>query len=224
MDRYYNQSAQEVISSLKTSREGLKAKDLEMLREKYGLNELVEGTKKSTLRIFMEQFMDFLVIILIVAAVVSGVLGNPESAVVIVVVIMLNAILGTVQHIKAQKSLDALKALASPMAKVRRNGNAIQIPSRDLMVGDIMLLDAGDFISGDGRIVDNYNLQVNESSLTGEAESVLKHAEIIGESEISLGDRKNMVFSGSFVTYGRAEVVVTHIGMSTEIGKIANLL
>lgn len=224
MDRYYNKSSEEVISLLQTSREGLKSKDIGALKEKYGHNELVEGARKSTFRVFMEQFKDFLVMILIVAAIVSGVLGKLESAIVIIVVIMLNAILGTVQHVKAQKSLDALKALASPMAKVKRDGNAIQIPSKDLMVGDLMLLDAGDFVSADGRIVENYNLQVNESSLTGEAESVLKSAETISAADISLGDRKNMVFSGSFVTYGRAEVIVTNIGMSTEIGKIANLL
>lgn len=224
MDRYYNKSSEEVLSLLQTTREGLKSEELGALKEKYGNNELVEGARKSIFRVFMEQFKDFLVMILIVAAIVSGVLGKLESAIVIIVVIMLNAILGTVQHVKAQKSLDALKALASPMAKVKRDGNATEIPSKDLMVGDLMLLDAGDFISADGRIIENYNLQVNESSLTGEAESVLKSAETISATDISLGDRKNMVFSGSFVTYGRAEVIVTNIGMSTEIGKIANLL
>lgn len=224
MDRYYNKSSEEVLSLLQTTREGLKSEELGALKEKYGNNELVEGARKSIFRVFMEQFKDFLVMILIVAAIVSGVLGKLESAIVIIVVIMLNAILGTVQHVKAQKSLDALKALASPMAKVKRDGNATEIPSKDLMVGDLMLLDAGDFISADGRIIENYNLQVNESSLTGEAESVLKSAETISATDISLGDRKNMVFSGSFVTYGRAEVIVTNIGMSTDIGKIANLL
>ncbi len=224
MDRYYNKSSEEVLSLLQTTREGLKSEELGALKENYGSNELVEGARKSIFRVFMEQFKDFLVMILIVAAIVSGVLGKLESAIVIIVVIMLNAILGTVQHVKAQKSLDALKALASPMAKVKRDGNATEIPSKDLMVGDLMLLDAGDFISADGRIIENYNLQVNESSLTGEAESVLKSAETISATDISLGDRKNMVFSGSFVTYGRAEVIVTNIGMSTEIGKIANLL
>lgn len=224
MDRYYNKSSEEVLSLLQTTREGLKSEELGALKEKYGNNELVEGARKSIFRVFMEQFKDFLVMILIVAAIVSGVLGKLESAIVIIVVIMLNAILGTVQHVKAQKSLDALKALASPMAKVKRDGNATEIPSKDLVVGDLMLLDAGDFISADGRIIENYNLQVNESSLTGEAESVLKSAETISIADISLGDRKNMVFSGSFVTYGRAEVIVTNIGMSTEIGKIANLL
>ncbi|WP_410495553.1 cation-translocating P-type ATPase [Cellulosilyticum sp. ST5] len=224
MDRYYNKSSEEVLSLLQTTREGLKSEELGALKEKYGNNELVEGARKSIFRVFMEQFKDFLVMILIVAAIVSGVLGKLESAIVIIVVIMLNAILGTVQHVKAQKSLDALKALASPMAKVKRDGNATEISSKDLMVGDLMLLDAGDFISADGRIIENYNLQVNESSLTGEAESVLKSAETISTADISLGDRKNMVFSGSFVTYGRAEVIVTNIGMSTEIGKIANLL
>ncbi len=224
MDRYYNKSSEEVLSLLQTTREGLKSEELGALKEKYGNNELIEGARKSIFRVFMEQFKDFLVMILIVAAIVSGVLGKLESAIVIIVVIMLNAILGTVQHVKAQKSLDALKALASPMAKVKRDGNATEIPSKDLMVGDLMLLDAGDFISADGRIIENYNLQVNESSLTGEAESVLKSAETISTADISLGDRKNMVFSGSFVTYGRAEVIVTNIGMSTEIGKIANLL
>ncbi|MTK12451.1 MAG: cation-translocating P-type ATPase, partial [Clostridiaceae bacterium] len=192
--------------------------------EQYGFNELEEAARKSHLQVFIDQFKDFLVIILLAAALISAFLGKLESTLVIMVVITINAILGTIQHIKAEQSLKSLKALSSPTAKVLRNGQKVEIPSRELVVGDILYFDAGDYVSADGRILETYSLQVNESSLTGESESVLKVSEAIDEDNISIGDRKNMVFSGSFVTYGRAVVLVTGIGMKTEIGKIANLL
>ena len=172
----------------------------------------------------MEQFKDLLVIILIIAAIISAISGNGESTIVIVAVITLNAILGTVQHFKAEKSLESLKALSSPSAKVMRDGRKIEVPSKEIVPGDILMLEAGDLVVADGRIIENYSLQVNESSLTGESEGVDKISDVIDAENVALGDQKNMVFSGSLVTYGRASVVVTATGMKTEIGKIATLM
>ena len=224
MSEFYRKTSDETLESLGATRTGLSDSDVNQRREKYGYNELAEGKRKSTFQVFMEQFKDFLVIILIVAAVISAFLGEIESTIVILVVIILNAILGTVQHVKAEQSLNSLKALSSPTAKVLRNGTKVEIPSKEVVVGDILFLDAGDYIPADGRMIENASLQVNESSLTGESVAVTKELEPITDPEVSLGDQKNMVFSGSFVTYGRGTVVVTSIGMETEIGKIANLL
>ena len=183
----------------------------------------MEGKKKSTFQIFLEQYKDFLVIILIVAAIVSGFLGDAESAIVILVVITMNAILGTVQTVKAEQSLSSLKKLSGPTAKVLRNGNVIQIPSVELTVGDEVMLEAGDYVPADGRILQNASLKIDESALTGESLGVEKSDEVIS-GEVPLGDQTNMVFSGSFVTYGRGSFLVTGIGMETEVGKIATLL
>ena len=179
--------------------------------------------KTSTFQIFLEQYKDFLVIILIAAAIVSGFLGDAESAIVILVVITMNAILGTVQTVKAEQSLSSLKKLSGPTAKVLRNGNVIQIPSVELTVGDEVMLEAGDYVPADGRILQNASLKIDESALTGESLGVEKSDEVIS-GEVPLGDQTNMVFSGSFVTYGRGSFLVTGIGMETEVGKIATLL
>ena len=192
-------------------------------QEKYGFNELVEGKKKSTLQIFLEQYKDFLVIILIIAAIVSGFLGNFESAIVILVVITMNAILGTVQTLKAEQSLDALKQMSAPEAKVIRDGVVKQIPSREVTIGDRVLLEAGDCVPADGKLIECASLKVDESALTGESLSVEKSLDEVPEGA-ALGDQTNRVFSGSFVTYGRAAFEVTAIGMGTEVGKIASLL
>lgn len=224
MQEFYKLKASEVVTNLNTTLNGLKDDEVTKRRTEQGFNELIEQDKKSTLQVFLDQFKDFLVIILIAAAIISAFLGKLESTIVIMVVILINAILGTAQHKKAEQSLNSLKALSSPTAKVMRNGQKIEIPSKELLVGDIIYLDAGDFISADGRILETYSLQVDESSLTGESESILKTVECITGDNIAIGDRKNMVFSGSFVTYGRAIVVITAIGMNTEIGKIASLL
>ncbi|WP_254262142.1 cation-translocating P-type ATPase, partial [Lactobacillus helveticus] len=177
----------------------------------------------TTLQVFLEQFKDLMVIILIIAAVISAFTGELESTLVIIAVLILNAILGTVQHIKAEKSLESLKSLSSPSAKVLRDGKKIEIDSKDVVPGDIMLLEAGDMVTADGRILDNFSLQVNESSLTGESTNIDK-ADVEFDHEMPLGDRINMVYSSSLVTYGRANVVVTATGMNTEIGKIASLM
>ena len=192
-------------------------------QEKYGWNELVEEKKKSAIQIFLEQFKDFLVIILIISAIISGILGDAESAIVIFIVITMNAILGTVQTVKAEQSLDSLKQLSAPEAKVRRDGNIVQIASREVTIGDEVIVEAGDCIPADGRLIECASLKVNESALTGESISVEKNLEEISQ-EAALGDQRNRVFSGSFVTYGRGSYEVTAIGMDTEVGKIARLM
>ena len=223
MKQYYLHTKDEVLKEFKTGSDGLSTKQAEENLAKYGKNALVEGKKKTAFQVFLEQFKDLMVIILIIAAVISAFTGDLESTLVIIAVLILNAILGTVQHVKAEKSLESLKSLSSPSAKVLRNGEKIEIDSKDVVPGDIMLLEAGDMVTADGRILDNYSLQVNESSLTGESTNIDK-ADVDFDHEIPLGDRLNMVYSSSLVTYGRANVLVTGTGMNTEIGKIASLM
>ena len=223
MKDWYQKDEQEILKELNVTKEGLTAGQAEQLLLEKGENVLKEGKKKSVLAVFAEQFCDLLVVILIAAAVISMFSGNVESTIVIVAVFILNAVLGTVQHEKAKKSLESLKSLSSPSAKVIRGGQKIQIPSANVVPGDILLLEAGDMVAADGRILNNYSLQVNESSLTGESTNVDKEEGTI-DGEMPLADRTNMVYSGSLVTYGRAMVVVTGTGMDTEIGKIASLM
>lgn len=223
MSEFYQMSSEEVKQKINGTLAPLTEEQVRAHQEKYGPNELVEGKKKTTLQIFLEQFKDFLVIILICAAVVSGFLGDAESAIVILIVITINAILGTVQTVKAEQSLDSLKKLSGPEAKVLRGGQIVPVPSAEVTVGDIVMLDAGDYIPADGRILECASLKVDESALTGESLGVEKNIDVIS-GEVPLGDRVNMVYSGSFVTYGRASFLVTGIGMETEVGKIASLL
>lgn len=223
MKEFYQMTENEVRMQLNGSTEPLTEQQIRANREKYGTNELAEEKKKSTLRIFLEQFKDFLVIILIIAAIVSGALGDIESTIVILVVITINAILGTVQTLKAEQSLDSLRKMSAPEAKVFRNGQFVKMPAAEITVGDIVSLEAGDFIPADGRITVNAGMKIDESALTGESLGVEKDIAVI-EGQAPLGDRLNMVYSGSFVTYGRGEFIVTSIGMDTEVGKIATLL
>lgn len=223
MSEFYQMSVEEVKQQVNGTQEPLTAEQIRAHQEKYGPNELVEGKKKTTIQIFLEQFKDFLVIILIFAAIISGFLGDAESAIVILIVITINAILGTVQTVKAEQSLDSLKKLSGPEAKVLRDGMIVPVASSEVTVGDIVMLDAGDYIPADGRILECASLKVDESALTGESLGVEKNIDKI-EKEVPLGDRVNMVYSGSFVTYGRASFLVTGVGMQTEVGKIASLL
>lgn len=224
MSEYHQQSSAEVMKTLNVTEQGLSDYDVQKRQEVYGYNVLEEGKKTSTIAVFLGQFKDLLVIILIIAAFVSFLLGEVESTIVIMVVVILNSILGTVQHVKAEQSLDNLKALTSPIAKVMRNNQLIEISSEDIVVGDLLYLEAGDYINADGRLLESHNLHINESSLTGESIAVAKHIDPIRNSNVTVADKKNMVYSGSFVTNGRGIVMVTAIGMQTEIGKIANLL
>lgn len=224
MKAYYRESKEEVLKQLGANeQQGLTSKAAQEKLAQVGPNALVEGKKKSVVEVFLEQFKDLMVIILIVAAVISAFTGNLESTAVIIVVLILNAILGTVQHVKAEKSLEALKSLSAPAAKVLRDGKKQEIAAKDVVPGDILLLEAGDLVTADGRILDNFSLQVNESSLTGESTNIDK-LDTTFEKEVPLADRVNMVYSSSLVTYGRANVLVTATGMDTEIGKIATLM
>ena len=223
MKKIYQQTVEEVLDRVKSRESGLTDEEVKRSREACGWNELTEGKKKSILQIFGEQYKDFLVLILIASAVISGILGDVESAAVIMIVITMNAVLGTVQTVKAEQSLQSLKKLSGPQAKVLRDGSVVLLPARELVVGDVILLEAGDMIPADGRLIENASLKVDESALTGESLAVEKNIDPILE-EAALGDRSNMMFSGSFVTYGHGRVVVTDIGMKTEVGKIAGLL
>lgn len=223
MSAFYNKDIDSVRQEVNGSLEPLSNQQVKVNQEKYGLNELVETKAKSIPMIFLEQYKDFLVIILIIAALISGFLGDLESAIVILIVITINAILGTVQTVKAEQSLNSLKELSSPSAKVLRDGKIIEIPSKEVTVGDEVHLEAGDYIPADGRIIENASMKVDESALTGESLAVEKQTDII-DGQVALGDRTNMVYSGSFVTYGRGKFLVTAIGMETEVGKIAQLL
>ena len=220
---FYELSQEEVRKKVNGGTQPLSNKKVLENQKKYGMNELLNEDKKTVWRIFLKQFKDVLIIILMVAAIMSGILGDLESTVVIFGVIILNAILGTVQTVKAEESLNSLKQLSAPMAKVLRSGKIILVPAREITVGDEVFLEAGDCIPADGRLLKCVNLKVDESALTGESLSVEKTDEVL-QQKLPLGDRKNMVYSGSFVTYGRGSFFVTAVGVHTEIGKIASLL
>ena len=227
---YYKKDAREVMTELSTDLNGLSESQVSINRKKYGSNKIEEKKKKSVFEIFIDQFKDLLVIILIIAAIISMITGSYESTAVIISVLILNAVLGTVQYIKAEQSLKSLKSMSSPNAKVIRNGHKIEVPAEDLVVGDIFTLEAGDIVPGDGRIIENYSLKVNESALTGESESVEKQSDALNansdnpDEKVALGDQLNMVFSGSLITYGRATVVCTAVGAKAQLGLIADMI
>lgn len=224
MDKQWKLSQEELLQQMNSSMNGLTAEEAKKRLEQYGYNKLQEGKRKGVLQVFAEQFADLLVVILIIAAIISALTGGVEGTIVILAVVILNAILGTVQHFKAQKSLDSLKAMAAPNARVIRDGQKMEVPAAELVPGDILLLEAGDVTAADGRVLQNFSLQVSESALTGESENVNKIDTPIDQDELPLGDRLNMVYSSSLVSYGRAVVLVTGTGMQTEIGKIADLM
>ena len=224
MKNYFAMTKEEVLSKLNSKETGLTTGEVEIAIEKYGYNQLNEEKKLSTMQVFISQFKDFLVIILIIASIISIISGNVESAVVILVVIIINAILGTVQHLKAEESISSLKNLSAPKSKVLRDGEKVEVLSKYLVPGDIVFVEAGDVVPADGRVIESFSLLINESSLTGESEGVEKISSVIDKDELALGDQKNMIFSGSLVSYGRGVILVTTTGMKTELGKIASLL
>ena len=219
----YRMDKEELFRHMNADGNGLTTDEAGRILNEKGRNVISEAEKKSVFMVFLEQFKDLLVIILIVAAVISMFSGNVESTAVIFAVIILNAVLGTVQYVKAEKSLDSLKAMSAPHARVLRDGRKTEIPAENVVPGDILMLEAGDMAAADGRVLYSYSLQVNESSLTGESANVDK-TDKVPEGEAGIADRTNMVYSGSLVTYGRAEVLVTATGMDTEMGKIAGLM
>lgn len=227
---YFNKNVNEIEKELNTNIElGLKLEEVKNRQEKDGFNELKEGKRKSNIVKFLEQFKDFMIIVLIIAAIVSGVINkiNGEGmtdTIIIMVVIIANAIIGVAQENKAEKSLEALKKMSSHSAKVIRNGKQVIVPSRDLVVGDIVVLDTGDYVPADLRIIESVNLKTQESALTGESLPVEKISNTIETEELGIGDQKNIAFSSSLVTYGRGKGIVTSIGMNTEVGKIATII
>lgn len=224
MEKLYGKDRKTILREFQTTEKGLSDNEVRNRKDIFGDNALKEKKRKGILKVFLNQFKDLLVGILIVAGIISIITDNVESTLVIFIVILLNAILGTVQYFKAEQSLEALKSLTAAKCKVIRNGIKQEILSKDIVPGDILFLEAGDLIAADGRIIENHSLQVNESSLTGESLAVEKNAEVLSDDEIPLSDRKNMVFGGTLVTYGRAIAVVTSTGMNSELGKIANLM
>ena len=227
---WFNKTFKEVEKELETDLEkGLSKEKVEERQEKYGFNELQQIAKKSIIQRFLEQFKDFSIIVLIIAAIVSGIVGVLQGegitdTIIILIVVIVNAIIGVAQESKAEKSLEALQKLSDHASKVIRNENMEVVPSKELVPGDIVVLDTGDYISADLRIIEAVNLKTQESSLTGESVPVEKTSEIIEEQEIGIGDRKNMLFSSSLVTYGRGKGIVVETGMTTEVGKIAGMI
>ena len=219
----YNQSVNEVLEETKSQFEGLSPKEVKNRQAKDGFNELKEKKKTSTWELFIDTLKDPMVIILLLVAFVQLFLGEFVESLVIFIVLMINSVVAVVQTKRAESSLDALRQMSAPSAKVLRNGEKTSLPARELVVGDIVSLEAGDFIPADGRLIDVQNLRVEEGMLTGESEPVEKFSDVI-EGEVALGDRKNMVFSSSLVVYGRADFLVTAIAEQTEIGKIAQML
>lgn len=225
MKEWYKQDVSESLSSLETNAEtGLKSEQLDKKLKEHGLNELKEEGKKSFLSKLLAQFSDFLVLILIGASVISFLVGEVKDATVILAIVIINAFLGLYQEGKAEKALDALKKMSSPNAKVFRNSRVEEIPASNLFPGDIVLLDAGDIIPADLRLIESSNLKVEEASLTGESVPVDKKSNITFDDDVSLGDRTNMAYMSTAVTYGRGKGVVVNTGHSTEIGKIATMI
>ena len=228
--KWFNKNVEDVEKELKTNLEkGLNDEEVKTRQEKYGLNELKTKKKKSLIQKFLEQFKDFSIIVLIIAAIVSGAVGIAEEngitdTIIILIVVIVNAIIGVTQEAKAEKSLEALQKLTDHASKVIRNGNVQVIPAKELVPGDIVLLDTGDYIPADLRIIEAINLKSQESSLTGESVPVEKNTKVIEDEETGIGDRLNMLFSSSLITYGRGKGIVVETGMTTEVGKIAGML
>lgn len=230
MEKWYNKKIEEIEQKLETDKEkGITTEEVKKRKEKYGLNELKAKKKKSLLQKFIEQFKDFSIIILIIAAIVSGVVGVAQGegvtdTIIILIVVIVNAIIGVSQEAKAEKSLEALQKLTDHATKVIRNGILEVVPAKELVPGDVVVLDTGDYIPADLRVIEAVNLKSQESSLTGESVPVEKTPEVIEETEVGIGDRTNMLFSSSLITYGRGKGIVVETGMTTEVGKIAGML
>ena len=227
--QWFNKSIEEVKEQLKVGNQGLSDEQVKEKREIYGLNELQAQKKKSLIVKFLEQFKDFMIIILIIAAVISGAVGYYQGegitdSIIILIVVIVNAIIGVAQESKAEKSLEALQKLSSHVTKVIRNGKVDVIPSKELVPGDIVILDTGDYVPADLRIIEAANLKAQEASLTGESVPVDKNTDVINDEKIGLGDRTNMLFSSSLITYGRGRGIVVETGMNTEVGKIAGMI
>ncbi|PNR92311.1 calcium-translocating P-type ATPase, PMCA-type [Petrotoga sp. 9PWA.NaAc.5.4] len=224
MPKFYDKEVDEVLQELQTSTKGLTSQEAAERIKKYGYNELEEKKGKSLFQMFIDEFKDFMIVVLLIAALISLFVGETTDAVIIIAIVVLNALLGVIQENKANQALQALKKLSTPHAKVLRDGKIQVLPTKELVPGDIVILEAGDFVPADGRLIESANLKINESSLTGESVPVDKKNTRLDSDGVSLGDRINMVFSGTTVVYGRGKMVVTNTGMNTEIGKIASMM
>ena len=221
----YQQPAETVLAKLGSNlRRGLSAEEARGRLEQYGPNELEERSGRSPWAIIWEQFTSAMIVILIVAAVASALLGDYEDSIAIAVIVVLNAALGFGQEYRAERAMDALKRLSAPIVKVRRNGHVREVSARELVPGDVVLLEAGNLVPADGRLLEGTNLRVQESALTGESEPVEKDPVALEEEDPPLGERANMVYSSTVVTKGRGLYVVTETGMATELGKIAAMI
>ena len=229
-EKWFNKSIEETEKFFETDIEnGLNDEQVEKAREKYGNNELQEKKKKSLIVKFLEQFKDFMIIVLIIAAIISGAVGIAQDegitdTIIILIVVIVNAIIGVAQESKAEKSLEALQKLSSYEAKVIRKGKLLIVPSKELVPGDIVVLETGDYVPADIRAIETANLKAQESSLTGESVPVDKNISTIEENEVGIGDRSNILFSSSLITYGRGKGIVIKTGMNTEVGKIAGII
>ena len=224
MNKFYNQDLTSIYLKFDTSLKGLKKEQIDVSRKKYGSNEIIEKEKKSKPRVFLEQFQDILVFILLASAVVATFIGEIESSIVIFLVLILNAVLGTYQHFKAEKSLNSLKILVNPIVSVTRDDETFSIPAAEVVVGDIINIKAGDVVPADGRVIKANELEINESALTGESMPIDKTSQDISKDDLIINDQKNMLFSGTFCVKGAGKYVVCNVGMNTELGKIANLI
>lgn len=221
---WYLKSIDEVVDELNSSPQGLSSEEAQKRFAEYGPNELVEKKKKSPFLMFLDQFKDFMIVVLILAAIISGVIGEPKDTIAIIVIVMLNAVIGFVQEYRAEKALAALKKMASPLALVLRDGVPVNISASELVPGDIVVLEAGKVVPADMRLIEVQQLKAEEAVLTGESVPVEKHAQPLTEKMLPLGDRKNMAYKATIVSYGRGKGIVVATGMATELGKIAALL
>ncbi len=222
---WFQQDVDTTLNELNSNAtDGLTAAEAKNRLAKFGLNELVEKGTKSPWLILLDQLRDAMVIILIIAAIVSGFLGDFKDVIVILAIVILNAAIGFSQEYRAEQAIAALKKLAVPTVKVRRDGQLVEISARELVPGDLVLLEAGNLVPADGRLIESINLKVEDAALTGESEAVEKLIDPIDKKEIPIGDRKNMVFMGTVITYGRGTAVITETGMKTELGNIAELI
>ena len=213
-----------VFEKLHTSVHGLSLEEAQKRLEQYGPNELTEKKKKSPLMMFLDQFRDFMILVLIAAAIISGIIGEPSDTIAIIVILILNAVIGFIQEYRAEKAMAALKKMAAPSATVIRNGMPETISASQLVPGDFVMLEAGKIVPADMRLVEAAQLKVEEASLTGESVPVEKHIKALPDEHLPIGDRKNIAYKGTFVTYGRGSGVVVATGMNTELGKIAAML
>ncbi|HPG32002.1 MAG TPA: HAD-IC family P-type ATPase, partial [bacterium] len=221
---WHNLDIEEIYAKFNSSSNGLDDISVETQTEKFGKNILIEKKRKHPVVLFLNQFTDFLIIILIISAVISAVIGELNDSLPIVIIVVINAIIGFIQEYRAEKAMEALKKMATPSCAAIRNGTHTNISAEDLVPGDIVVLEAGNIAPADIRIIESFNLKSNESALTGESEEILKFSKKINETDIPLGDRKNMIYAGSAVTYGRGTGIVVNTGMNTELGKIASMI